>query len=138
MGLWQPGAHRGFELVGEHATVVWQEDLTREFEASVAFYERVFGWTTEAMSDTDTFRYTRFMADGEPQAGIMDASRYLPDRMPAHWQVYFGVNDVDETASRVVRQGGTVTETAHDTPFGRNAGVSDTTGASFMLSSAIG
>lgn len=137
IGLMQPGSHHGFEVSGQHTSVVWQELMTRDFAGSLAFYEEVFGWSTELMGDTDSFRYTRFMSGGEPQAGIMDATRWLPDGAASRWQVYFGVNDVDDTVARVVRQGGTVVAAAEDTPYGRNAGVTDSTGAYFLLSSSV-
>lgn len=134
-GLWQPEEHTGYGLFGEHGTVVWHELHTRDYAASVEFYERAFGWTMESMGDSDDFRYSRFVADGEPQAGVLDASRQLRPGVASNWQVYFGVNDVDHTLGRVLTHGGHVVDAPEDTPYGRMAGVTDATGAYFKLTS---
>ena len=55
----------------------------RDYEAALEFYREVFGWQTQAVSDTPEFRYT-VLADGEEQlAGVMDASSFLPKGAPA-------------------------------------------------------
>ena len=52
---------------------------------------------------------TRRSSDGDAQlAGIMDASGFLPDGVPAHWSVYFGVDDTDATLAKVVELGGSI------------------------------
>lgn len=82
---------------------------------------------------TDEFRYT-VMKDGETQhAGIMDASGFLPEGVPAHWSVYFGVDDADARLAKVVELGGTVVVPAEDTPYGRLATAADPNGAQFKL-----
>lgn len=134
-GLWQPGQHEGYGMFGRHGSAVWHELHTRDFTESVAFYERALGWTMESMGDSDDFRYSRFVVDGTPRAGIMDASRHLGDGVASNWQVYFGVLDVDTTLGRILAHGGEVIEAPEDTPFGRLAGVTDSTGAYFKLTS---
>ena len=55
---------------------------------------------------TPEFRYTLLeVADGE-NAGIMDASDWLPEGVPAHWSVYFAVDDVDAALAKVAELGG--------------------------------
>jgi hypothetical protein len=63
----------------------------------------------------------------------MDASSFLPDGVPAHWSVYFGVDSADETLERIVSLGGAVVLGAEDTPYGRLATATDPTGAQFKL-----
>ena len=53
--------------------------------------------------------------------------------MPAHWAIYFGVEDTDKALERVVDLGGTVLMPAEDTPYGRLAVAADPTGATFRL-----
>lgn len=134
-GLWQPGEHEGYGLFGRHGSAVWHELHTRDYTESVAFYERAFGWTMESTGESDDFRYSRFVADGTPRAGIMDASRHLREGVASNWQVYFGVMDVDTTLGRILAHGGEVVEAPEDTPYGRLAGVTDSTGAYFKLTS---
>jgi predicted enzyme related to lactoylglutathione lyase len=134
-GLWQPTGHRGFEIVGEAGAPVWHELTTRDFAKSVEFYRTVLGWTTDTVSDTDEFRYTTAVFNGEPLIGVMDGAMFLPEGVPSHWAVYLGADDVDKTLQLVTENGGKVLRPAQDTPYGRLAQVSDPTGAVFNLSS---
>ena len=134
-GLWQPIEHHGFEIIGEAGTPVWHELTTRDFAKAVDFYREVLGWQTETVSDTDEFRYTTAVFDGEQLLGVMDATRFLPEGIPSHWAFYLGAEDVDKTQQLVADNGGTVIRPAQDTPYGRLAQVTDPTGAVFNLSS---
>lgn len=133
IGMWQPGEHKGFGLVGEPGTPGWFELHTRDYARSVEFYREVFGWTTEVMSDTPEFRYTVLTHGGEQLAGIMDAAGFLPDGVPAHWSVYFAVEDTDAALTDIERLGGAIVMPAEDTPYGRLAVAADVTGAPFKL-----
>ena len=42
IGMWQPGLHRGFEVMRDPGTPSYFELLTRDYDASVAFYRDVF------------------------------------------------------------------------------------------------
>lgn len=132
IGMWQPGQHRG-GLVGTGGAPCHFELHAREYDATVAFYEKVFGWKPEPVSDTPEFRYTVLeVADGE-NAGIMDASRFMAEGAPPQWSVYFAVDDVEETLTKVAKLGGSTVLPADDTPYGRLASVADSTGAVFKL-----
>jgi predicted enzyme related to lactoylglutathione lyase len=133
IGVWQPGLHQGFGLLAEPGAPAWFELHTRDYEASVAFYRDVFAWDTHPVSDTPEFRYTTFGEDEGALAGIMDASAFLPDGVPAHWSVYFAVTDTDAALARVAELGGAVVMDAEDTPYGRLATAADPTGALFKL-----
>ncbi len=133
VGIWQPGDHHGFEVLDEPGAPSWFELMTRDHAASLAFYRDVFGWDLHPVSDTDEFRYTTF-GEGDGQlAGIMDASSFLPDGVPAHWSVYFQVADADATAARTTELGGAVQHAPEDTPYGRLASLTDPTGAGFKI-----
>jgi predicted enzyme related to lactoylglutathione lyase len=133
IGIWQPGLHRGFGIHGEPGTPAWFELLTRDYDAAVEFYRQVFNWDTHVAGDTPEFRYTT-LGEGESQlAGIMDASAFLPEGVPAHWSIYFAVEDADAALAKIVELGGTITQPAEDTPYGRLAQVADPTGALFKL-----
>jgi predicted enzyme related to lactoylglutathione lyase len=135
IGAWQPRDFPGFGVWGEEGTASWFELHTRDFDAAVRFYERVFGWDTHVVGDSDDFRYTT-LGEGEDQlAGIMDATGHLPEGVPAHWAVYFAVTDTDDAVTRATGLGGGVVAPAMDTPYGRLATLTDPTGASFRLGS---
>jgi len=133
IGIWQPGLHPGFGVLGESGTPSWFELHTRDYQASVEFYRNVFRWDTHVASDTPEFRYTTMAHGGDWLAGLMDASDFLPDGVPAHWSVYFGVEDTDAALARIVELGGSILQAAEDTPYGRLAAATDPTGARFKL-----
>jgi predicted enzyme related to lactoylglutathione lyase len=133
IGVWQPGLHQGFGVHGEPGTPSWFELRTRHYQAAVAFYRTVFDWDTHVVSDTPEFRYTTLRHGEGWLAGIMDAAGFLPDGVPAHWSVYFGVDDTDAALAKIADLGGSILMAAQDTPYGRLATAADPTGAQFKL-----
>jgi predicted enzyme related to lactoylglutathione lyase len=93
----------------------------------------VFGWDIHVMSDTPDFHYSTNGEGDTAVAGVMDAGAFLPDGVPSHWQIYFGVADADAASASIVSLGGSVVIAAQDTPFGRIASVADRTGATFRV-----
>jgi uncharacterized protein len=135
IGVWQPSAHQGFRVVGEPGAPSWFELHTRDYDASVAFYREVFGWDVHVAGDTPGFRYTTLGEGDDQQAGIMDAAAFLPDGVPAHWSVYFAVDDTEAALAKLADLGGSVVRPAEDTPYGSLATAADPTGAVFKLRS---
>jgi uncharacterized protein len=133
IGMWQPGLHKGFGILGQPGASSWWELLTRDYDGAVAFYQTVFGWNTRAHEDSSDFRYTMAVDGEQPLAGIMDASGFLPEGVPNHWSVYFGVDDADATLAQATALGGSVVRPAEDTPYGRMATLADPTGAQFKI-----
>ena len=133
VGLWEPVEHRGSELVAEVGGLAWHELHALDFRAQVDFYTKVFGWRTQVLGDTADFRYSTF---GNPDAlagGVFDARGMLPEGVPSHWVVYFGVQDAAAASQRVVELGGTVIRDPWDSEFGRFAQVTDPLGGLFFL-----
>jgi len=133
VGLWQPKAQRGFALHGEHGAPAWHELHTRDVDAASTFYGKVLGVEIADMEMEGGPRYRTINVDGEQKAGIMDAGGFLPDGVPSHWTVYYGVDDTDRIVALAQDLGGTVLAPAEDTPFGRMATLSDPMGASFAI-----
>jgi predicted enzyme related to lactoylglutathione lyase len=135
LGAWQPGTFPGFTVLGEHGAPSWFELLTREYASAVEFYRSVFRWDTKVEGDTDEFRYTTMQnPGGEGElAGIMDASGILPDGAPAHWSIFWEVDDIGEIVAKVKALGGAVVTDVRDTSYGRLAAVADPAGAGFNL-----
>lgn len=134
IGLWQPGAHPGFQEYAEPNAPAWFELHTRAYDEAVRFYREVFRVEPRTEADSPDFRYTVLTAGGEDVAGIMDASGYLPEGAPPQWKVYFQVADVDAAIDQAVALGGAVVDPAQDTPYGRLAELTDAVGVSFKLS----
>ena len=133
VGGWQNFSHSGFEVNEGAGAPVWAELHARDYDRAVAFYQTVFGWKTEVLSDTDEMRYTTLGEGADAVAGIWDASSDLPEIEPAYWDVYFGVANANETAVRIAELGGTMLEQVTDSPYGRMGPAVDPTGARFSI-----
>jgi predicted enzyme related to lactoylglutathione lyase len=133
IGMWQAGEHRG-GVVATTGAPCHFELHTRDFDATIKFYENVFGWKIDRAADEPGFRYYLLagMPDGEG-AGIMDSSAFLPEGVPAHWSVYFAVADMDAAVAKVKELGGTIVQGPETTPYGVLASCTDATGALFKL-----
>ncbi len=133
IGAWQPDTHKGFGVLAEHGAPGWFELHTRDYAATVQFYREVFGWDTHVASDTDQFRYTT-LGEGDSQlAGIMDVSGFPAEQFPVGWSIYFVVDNADASIAQAVELGGSVVRPADDSPFGRLAELTDSTGARFKI-----
>lgn len=140
LGAWQAGTFPGFTVMNEEGAPSWFELHTRDHAKAVDFYRSVFCWETTDVGETDDFRYTVMRhpsADGE-LAGIMDASKFLPDGALSQWSVYWEVDDVKSTVDKVKALGGSVLSDPYDTPYGCLAGVTDPAGAQFRLRTPLG
>jgi predicted enzyme related to lactoylglutathione lyase len=133
IGIWQPGLHKGFGVLGETGAPAWFELHTRDYDTVLPFYRDVFGWDTHTMSDTPEFRYTTLGDGRDALAGVIDATSFLPAAIPANWAVYIAVADTDATAATITELGGSVPVAPENTPFGRLATVTDPTGASLRV-----
>lgn len=133
VSAWQPGKEKGIGLLNEPGAPAHFELFTRDYDKTVEFYRNVFGWNPHTLADENDFRYTGFGPAESPRAGIMDTTAFLPEGVPAHWSVYFNVENVDATIEAATRLGAKVVQSAEDTPYGRLASVADPTGAVFKL-----
>jgi predicted enzyme related to lactoylglutathione lyase len=134
-GLWQAGDHTGFQLANAAGAVTWNEAMSRDYEAAKAFYTKVFGYVVDDMS-AQGFSYATLAVGGNVVGGIGALSEDVPAEVPAHWSSYFAVPDTDAAVARVVELGGTSLSPASDSPYGRQAAVTDDQGAAFRLISA--
>ena len=134
IGLWQPGRNIGAGLVNEPGALSWNELNTRDLGAAKAFYSAVFGWTFEDKDMGEVGTYTTIGLDGNIVGGIFNmAERGVPEEVPAHWQVYFAVEDIDATVAQARESGGSVMVEPIDIPAGRFSILIDPHGASFAV-----
>lgn len=116
LGAWQAGTFAGATRVNEPGALCWNELGTRDPEGAEAFYGEVFGWTAKehamqrAEGEEGPETYVEFLRAGDERsiAGMMDITGMLPEQVPAHWLVYFGVEDADAAAAKVREAGGEV------------------------------
>jgi predicted enzyme related to lactoylglutathione lyase len=132
-GIWQPGTFVGAQVVSETGAVVWNELNTRDTEAAKAFYSSVFGWSFEER-EFETGMYSSITTGDETVGGMIDISGRVPDEVPAHWLVYFSVEDADATIEQAKGSGGDVVFGPQNIgEVGRIAVLKDPSGAVFAL-----
>ena len=131
ISLWQAAGHAGAGLANEVGAFCWNELNSRDVAGAGAFYGRVFGWEAKG-SDMPGMDYTEFLLDGKSVAGMIGMTGRVPEEIPPHWLVYFGVADVDEAVARAQELGGSVFVGPVDIPsMGRFAVIGDPHGAFF-------
>ena len=135
VGLWQPGTFQGFAALDEPGAPSWFELHANDYDKAIKFYRETTGWETDVMGDGGGFRYSMAHEAGSEVAfaGVYDASADLAAGGESSWVIYWSVEDVDATVAKLRALGGGVSEDAADTPYGRVASVTDTTGAPFRL-----
>jgi predicted enzyme related to lactoylglutathione lyase len=132
-GIWQPGTFPGAGLVNEPGALAWNELGTRDPDAAKAFYGAVFGWGARDTDMGEMGTYTEWLNGEDSVGGMMDVSGRLPDEIPAHWLVYFAVENTDAALETVKSSGGGVSFGPIDIPAGRFAMVTDPHGAAFAV-----
>lgn len=128
LGIWQPKAMTGADVIQEEGTLGWVELSTRDLPGVLDFYSGVFGWSTR-----DDGGYTEFQIGSLSVAGATDMPEMVPAEVAAFWMPYFIAGDVRAKAAQAGELGGTVL-----LPFGTGGGVEfsvvrDPQGASFGL-----
>src|SRR5215472_7690859 len=134
-GLWQGREHTGVQRANEPGSLTWNENLSRDFDGNKAFYHAVFGYEFGDIGAAG-FRYATLKTSGSEVGGIGDLAASFPAEVPAHWSVYFAVEDTDAAVTTVSDLGGATVRPAWDSPYGRIAVVADDRGAAFSLISA--
>jgi predicted enzyme related to lactoylglutathione lyase len=129
-GLWQPGQHKGAQLVNEPGSFGWNELDTRDMDAAKAFYTKVFPWTAKT-EGAGAEAYTEWQLDGRSIAGGMVINESFPPDVPPNWLTYFVVANSDATVAKAKELGGTVVMSGMDTDQGRIAVIADPHGAVF-------
>ena len=131
-GLWQGEHTTGLGVANEPQALTWNEQLSRDFEGSKAFYQAVFGYGYQDMSG-DGFKYATIQVGGQPVGGIGEYPPGTPAEVPAAWGAYFAVADTDVAVARVTELGGRLVQPLRDSPYGRTGVVADDQGAVFSL-----
>jgi len=128
--LWEAGTHPGCQIVNEPGAFAWAELQTTDQAAAAGFFGSVFDWESDVADMGPMGRMTLFKLSGDDVASGMDVP--MPG-VPAHWQVYFAVDDCDSACDTVTTNGGTVLMPVMDSPPGRMAVVTDPAGAAFSI-----
>jgi hypothetical protein len=110
--------------------------MTTDWQAAMKFYEQVFGWQRgQAMDMGPMGTYQMFNRPHGQIGGIMNKPPEMAN-VPANWQIYFRVPDVDAAAERIKANGGQILNGPMDVPDGdRIVNAADPQGAAFGLHS---
>ena len=129
IAVWQPGDHKGAQLVNEPGALTWTELSTSDLAKSKAFYAEVFGWTWGGSDE-----YAEAQVNGRTIGGVMPRRPDVPAEIPDNWLVYFGSDDVDAQTKKAAELGATVVVEPMDIPgTGRFSVLVDPQGAAFAL-----
>ncbi|MEB3211352.1 MAG: VOC family protein [Leptolyngbyaceae bacterium] len=133
VALWQPKQHIGARLANEPSTFCWNELHTTDVSEATAFYNGLFGWTTDKSTNAVGGDYFTFHAGDREMGGMMEIQ---PDwgEVPPNWVVYFSVENCDATVEQAKTLGGTLEMAPMDIPdVGRFAILQDPQGAYFTI-----
>lgn len=135
LSLWQAIEHHGADVCNEPGTMSWNELITRDVDAALAFYPAVLGWTIvgQDMGPAGTYHVVQGGENGG-WAGIMAMPPDMPEMVPNHWMIYFATADISASVEAIRANGGTVVQD----PFtvagvGTMAVAHDPAGGSFSL-----
>jgi predicted enzyme related to lactoylglutathione lyase len=155
--VWQPRSHKGAQVVNEHGSVNFNGLNTRDRATAEAFYGALFGWRLlrlpsgwswalpgygDHLEEATPGWRERMASFGAPE-GFVDVVAALSPiadsdaDTPAHWDVTFGVDDVDASAAQAAELGGAVVSGPSDAPWSRTAVINDPQGATFMASQFV-
>lgn len=137
--LWQGKEHKGCQRLNELNTPYWYELATRNSRESRDFYCQLLGWESE-VKPMESMDYVLFKVNGKPIAGMLEMTDEWPSDIPAHWMIYFAVDDCDNCITKAQQLGGEICVPATDIPdVGRFSVITDPQGAVFsILKSAMG
>ena len=128
----QQQKHPGAQLVNETGAWTWNNLMTRDLDGAKDFYGKVFGWEATHNEEAPP-GIEMWQVEGqrwpEGMGGLMEIGSDLPPEMPAHWQVYFVVENADEAIKQAESQGAKLGFGPIDVPVARMATLVDPQGA---------
>ncbi len=113
----------------------WAELDTTDEQGALSFYSALFGWADDPQEMVPGWFYHMQRLNGLEAASIYRQSEEeRSQNVPPHWNIYFTVNNVDETVEAVGRHGGSVVYGPVDVfDAGRMAICQDPQGAHFAI-----
>jgi len=133
LSLWHSPAPMGNFLTGEADSFGWAELVSTDPAAARRFYAELLGWTAVS-ANMPGMAYDLFKHDGESLAGLLPTPSGEPAATPSHWNIYFAVEDPDETMGDATARGATVQLPLMDVPtVGRLGFLADPQGAMFAV-----
>ncbi|MGW2182035.1 VOC family protein [Streptomyces sp. NPDC001732] len=131
-GVWQAGAHEGFEAQGVPGAYAWAEVFTREPEKSDAFFPAVFPYGMVKVAD-EHVDFRLFSMGDRAVMGRMRMGKEFPPEVSPFVNVYFTVADCDAAVEKATGRGAVLRFGPMTMPFGRFAALTDPQGAAFSV-----
>ena len=112
----------------------WNELMTPDPEAAIAFYAALLGWRTQTMPMPGGDYHVVKVGDVSVGGVMAIPSEPKAGSMPPSWSSYETVADVDATAHKAIELGGKVVRGPQDIPgVGRMAVIADPQGAALNV-----
>jgi hypothetical protein len=128
LAVWQAGTRIGADRVNDPGCLCMNELSTTDVDAARAFYEALFGWTTEDTGPDGPGMVV--VLNGEAMNGSVFRAQAGE---PAHWRPCFTVESADTAVRRAVELGGTDPGRRLELPDGIVAILHDPQGAVFSV-----
>jgi predicted enzyme related to lactoylglutathione lyase len=129
VAAWQPGDHKGAQLVNEAGAFTWSELATADLAKSKAFYSSAFGWGWGGSDE-----YAEAQVGGRTIGGVAPRRPDMPADVPDFWLIYFGAADIDADTEKAIRLGASVLTPRTEIPgTGSFSVLADPQGATFAL-----
>jgi predicted enzyme related to lactoylglutathione lyase len=155
--VWEAKDNIGAQVVNEHGALNFNGLATRDVAGAEAFYGAVFAWELLEIGAGPMWMlpgYGDHLEESTPGLREQMKGMGAPDGFvdvvaavnpfpaddadtPAHWNVTFGVDDVEATAAQVADLGGEVVAGPLDAPWTRMAVIKDPQGAMFVASQFV-
>jgi predicted enzyme related to lactoylglutathione lyase len=125
LGVWQPGEHRGAQLVNEPSAWAMSRLSTDDTEAAKRFYGTVFGWDHETFgargAEMTLWKVPGYVGGRPEQPVARDVVATMGPAgengdAPPHWGVDFWIADVDTAAATAADRGGRILAGPYDIP----------------------
>ncbi len=109
----------------------WLELNCPNPQKALAFYQALFGWTSNSIYMDEIGPYHLLKSGSSPEfAGIIPISE---DSTTPHWIIYFRSDDLNSSIRRAEELGGEIIHPPQNSPAGRYAFIKDPSGATFAL-----
>jgi predicted enzyme related to lactoylglutathione lyase len=136
LSIFEPAAPMTLHDPAKDGEFCWNELLTSDGAAGLAFHSQLFGWKVLDELDMGAMGKYRIFGVGDRRlGGVMKLPAGAP--MPPTWIYYAATSDLDAAIARATRKGAKVTNGPMEVPGGgRIAQLQDPQGAAFALHQA--
>ena len=129
--LWKGNQDDPADTPAGNGGFVWNELMTPDANAALAFYEKVFGYTHTSMNMAEGGQYHLLKIGDTQRAGLMQPSNR---QTPPLWLPYVAVADCDASAAKAQGLGAQLMHPPTDIPdIGRFAVLLDPLGAAVAM-----